>query len=192
MEEVLVFPVRKGLGKGATMVANKDNILYSRVTERLTERKIGITVLGHATRGKTTMSTRVRGTKKATVTITTSILSHRSLRGTERRIVDRFNEISVLVGNTNKGRPSTVASMRARGIRPSSRGSFFSVSRENFSRMFTDGFAKAFLTDRIFNGRLLGRRSPVVVGVSSVDSCSPVAGIPTCDTTGSTVGGFAV
>lgn len=157
---------------------------------------MGMTILSL---GRTTtrgIMSRVATSNKATVTMNYGILSPRDVRGTHRIMGRGLNAYSVLLGKTNNGGPGNAAAGRAlRGVSLARRsrgvGAFFSLSPRKVSFIFGLGFLKALVPARMFTHSVTRGRGAYVIVVSSVGTCHPLAGVPTCSTTGTTISGFA-
>ncbi len=176
-------------------MANNNKVLYDMVTHSLTRTNTGITVLSLGRRTTRRMTSRVGTGNNGTVTINTGILSTRSLGTTTSGIRTRLKMYSVLMGKTNNGGPGKAASgrcLRGDSLATGSRtvGAFFSLSPTNVNFIFGLGFVNALLAARTFYHGVT-RGNNAIVGVSSVGTFAPLAGVPTCSNTGTTVSGFA-
>ncbi len=185
------LPLGMSCANGIIIIANTNNLVYNTVTGTFTRDNTGMTTLslGRTTIG--TLTSRIGTTNCVYRNCTTGILSPTVLRDIRRRILTSLNPYSVLIGNTNNGGPHTAASGRCRRRTGRNNGSFFSLRTSNISFIFHLGFRNALLPARIFTGSVIRGGTNYVLGVSSVGTCVPLAGVPTCSNTGTTVSGFA-
>lgn len=181
------------LSNGITIIANTDNALYSVFTGTLTQTKTGITLLNHGVRGLGRLTGTVRTRNNITGNCAYGIVGGTGYLRITRRIVTSLNPYSVLIGNTNNGGPQTGASGRFFRVTSlsSSAIAFFSLSRDNIRVIFGLGFVNALLPARTFTQRVINHPNYGVVGVSDVGTCLPLAGVPTCSNSGTTIAGFA-
>lgn len=189
--------LRRGLGNEVTIIANNNKILYNSFTGALTGRNYGITILSLGRRTTGGYTSRVVTSNNRTITIGYGILSLGSVRRTESAVGRLLNNAySVLLGNTNNGGPGNAAAgsaLRRVSLIRGSRGvgAFFSLSPSNVDFMFGLGFLNALVPARIFTGSVIRGRGTYVIVMASVGTCEPLAEVPTCSTTGTTIGGFA-
>lgn len=171
-----------GMGSGIIMVANKTKVLNGKVTTCLTGRNTGIIILSEDRRTKGTLMSDVGTRNGRTVFLCASMVSGRMLRNGGIRVVGTCNHVSMLLGTTNNGVTNTA-------VTPS--GAFFSLRVSTFGGMMSLGLFNAILPAVMFTRVVMRRGGNSVMGFYSRSTLHPLAHMMKCNTTGTTVTGFA-
>lgn len=164
------------------MVAKKTNILKGNVSGCLTTRNTGVIMLSHDRRTNGTLMSRVMTRKRRTAFLCASMVGGRILRRGGGSVLRGCKHVSILLGTTNKGVTNTA-------VTPS--GAFFSLRMSTFGGMISLGLFKAMLPAVIFTSMVIGRGGNSVMGFYSRSTLHPLAHMMNCNTTGTTVTGFA-
>jgi len=116
--------------------------------------------------------------KTPCIGVSASVLDKASLEAARKEVHDKFGPIDILVNGAGGNSPAATTKVEKMYGGEKPEDTFFGLQIEGFDKVFDLNFKGTLLPSMVFGADLVGKKSGVIINISSMNSYRPLTKIP--------------
>ncbi|WP_276918102.1 SDR family oxidoreductase [Aneurinibacillus aneurinilyticus] len=186
-----MIPLHENLKDRVAVITGGSGVLCSRMAKELARHGVKVAILNRTAEKGQKIADEIQETGGAAISISTDVLSRKSLEEAKKEIIAAFGQINILINGAGGNHPAAITDSEIYDEESSGK-SFFDLEEQGFSHVFDSNFTGSFLASQVFGRELLKVDSPIIVNISSMSAYAPMTKVPAYSAAKSAINNFTM
>ncbi|MED0673875.1 SDR family oxidoreductase [Aneurinibacillus aneurinilyticus] len=186
-----MIPLHENLKDRVAVITGGSGVLCSRMAKELARHGVKVAILNRTAEKGQKIADEIQETGGAAISISTDVLSRKSLEEAKKEVIAAFGQINILINGAGGNHPAAITDSEIYDEESSGK-SFFDLEEQGFSHVFDSNFTGSFLASQVFGRELLKVDSPIIVNISSMSAYAPMTKVPAYSAAKSAINNFTM
>lgn len=173
----MIQRTHQALQKRVAVITGGSGVLCSEMAKELARQGVQIAVLNKTLAKGQQVVDEIEALGGTAIAISVDVLDKSSLLAAREEILQKFGKINILINGAGGNHPDAITA-NEESIEDVAGNSFFELSEQGFSNVFSLNFTGTFLACQVFGEVMLQAEAPTIINVSSMSGYTPLTKVP--------------